>query len=427
MRAAVVGLGVEGKKAFKSLIEHDWNVYASDSNIDIDLEELNISIADASIYTDNDKFSINTNKIDLDLGYMDKDIIKSCDAIVLSPSLWNSKIANEFQKTGKLICDVFKKHKKIFTIGITGTNGKTTSSTMLKEILEKAGKKVLIGGNAGGGFQGYCEVFLEAEKENFDFIIIEVCDMTLDFCKYCFDFDLLGLTNIGNDHINVHGSLNNYKLSLLDFFENKDIVIYENEKNIEDFEIVANNIIKYHNFKDEINVVGEFNRLNAGLANSIAKYLNINEKIINNTLKSFESLEGRLKKFKLNNSDIYIGKTDNSDAIKSIINERNFYAMFIGTPRFSEKHRFDILNEISKSKPEVIVLFPGLEDTIDLAIERLAEINYEGKIEVANNIDDIVGFVAEYSHEEAIFIGGNGQDRIISIQNRIELLAKSCG
>ena len=426
MKAGIVGLGVEGKKAFKSLIAHGWEVYATDSNIDIDLEELEIAIADAIIYTDVGKITIKTDKTTIDLGYKNNDIIKNCDVIVLSPSLWGSKIANELQKTGRLLCDVLVEHKEIFTIGITGTNGKTTSSTMLKEILEKAGKKVLIGGNAGGGFQGYYEILLEAQKKNFDFIIVEVCDMTLDFCKYCFDFDLIGLTNIGNDHINVHGSLENYKLSLLNFFKNKDIILYNHEKYSEEFKKIANKSSKYHNFEDEINMVGEFNRLNAGLAEAIAKQLHIDRKIINDTLKNFEDIEGRLKKFKLNTSQIYVGKTDNSDAIKYIINEKNFYSVFIGTPRKIEKHRLDILNEVSKTDPEVIVLFPGLEDTIDLAIERLEDLNYAGKIEIANNLDEIIRFIVEYSHEEAIFIGGNGQNIIVDIQNRLELLANFC-
>ena len=426
MKAAVIGLGVEGKKASKSLIKHHWDVYATDPNTDIDLEELKLYIADATISTEKDKISMNSNKISIDLGYMDKDIVKSCDAIVLSPSLWNLKIANELRKTEKLICDKLKKHREIFTIGITGTNGKTTSSIMLKEILEKAGKKVLIGGNAGGGFQGYCEIILEAEKENSDFIIVEICDMTLDFCKYCFDLDLLGLTNIGNDHINFHGSIDNYKLSLLDFFENKNIIIYENEKDIEEFKKVAKKFLCYSAFSEEIKMVGEFNRLNAGLASSMAKYLKIDEKIINDSLKSFESLDGRLKKYELNDSDVYIGKTDNSDAIKHILDEKEFFAIFVGTPRFSEKHRLDILNEVSKANPKVIVLFPGLEDTIDLAIERLKDLNYKGKIEKANSIKEIINLIVEYSHEEAILIGGNGQDTIIDIQNRLELLTKSC-
>jgi UDP-N-acetylmuramoylalanine--D-glutamate ligase len=72
------------------------------------------------------------------------------------------------------------------------------------------------------------------------------------------------------------------------------------------------------------------------------------------------------------------------------------------------------------------VLFSGLEDTIDLAIERLKDLNYAGKIEVANNIEEIISLIEKYSHEESIFIGGNGQDTIINIQNRLKLLANSC-
>lgn len=426
MKAAVIGLGVEGKKASKSLINHGWEVYATDLKTDIDLEELEIGIMDIDITADIDKISIRDEKIFMDLGYSDEDMINDCDAVVLSPSLWNSKIANDIQLSGKLICDILTKHRKTFTIAVTGTNGKTTTSTMIKEILENAGKKVLIGGNAGGGFQGYCEIFLEAENKDYDVIIVEVCDMTLNFCKYCFDFDLIALTNIGNDHINVHGSLNNYKNSLSEFFKNKDIIIDENEENFSEFEKNAKKTLKYTKYPETIKLFGDFNKLNAGLASKIANYLDIDENIVENTLKNFEAIEGRLKKFKLFDSNIYIGKTDNSDAVKSILNEQLFYAVFIGTPRYHEEYRLDILNEVSKSNPEVIVLFPGLENTIDLCLERLNSLSYEGRIEIAYDIDEIVTFIAEYSHEDAMFIGGNGQDMIIEIQSRLKLLCEKC-
>ena len=119
-------------------------------------------------------------------------------------------LSDKYQKQGKLLCDVLTKHREIFTIGITGTNGKTTTVTMIRKILEKAGYNVLIGGNGGGGFEGYYDLILEAEKGDYDVMLIEVCDMTLDFCNYCFDFDIVGLTNIGNDHMNVHKSIENY-------------------------------------------------------------------------------------------------------------------------------------------------------------------------------------------------------------------------
>ena len=119
-----------------------------------------------------------------------------------------------------------------------------------------------------------------------------------------------------------------------------------------------------------------------------------------------------------------MGKTDNSDALASVLGEKNFYALFIGTPRHNETHRLDILDVAVKYNPEVIVLFPGLDDTLDIAIYRLNSLGYMGNIITVNTLDQIIELVAEYSHEEAILIGGNGQDVIIEIQDRIKQISE---
>ena len=46
MKAAVIGLGVEGKKAVTSLLNHGWEVYATDLNINVDLNGLNLPVLD---------------------------------------------------------------------------------------------------------------------------------------------------------------------------------------------------------------------------------------------------------------------------------------------------------------------------------------------------------------------------------------------
>lgn len=357
------------------------------------------------------------------------DTIASCDAVMLSPSLWKTELARNVVSSGNHISDFLTRHKSIKTIGITGTNGKTTTVYMLKEILENSGKKVLVGGNAGGGFNGYCDVILEAENEDYDIILIEVCDMTLKYCNYCFDFDLVGLTNIGNDHMDIHRSIENYKNKILDFSKNKTIFLDKDLKYFSEFEEEISdlsNLLSYDEYLGDLKVFGKFNRLNAGLAASIATYLGVDDEVIFNTLNNFKAIEGRLKIFKLNDSEIFIGKTDNSDAVKSLLDEKYFYAAFVGTPRINEEHRFDILNTVVYSSPEVIVLFPGLDDTVDHGLYRLKSIGFDGRIEVANNLDEIIGFIAEYSHEDAIFIGGNGQEKIIEIQERLKALSDIC-
>ena len=72
----------------------------------------------------------------------------------------------------------------------------------------------------------------------------------------------------------------------------------------------------------------------------------------------------------------------------------------------------------------MIVIFPGLDDNLDLAIYRLNYLRYRGRVLTATSLDDIIALVAEFSHEEAMLIGGNGQDAIINIQERIKLISE---
>ena len=424
MKAAVIGLGVEGKKAVKSLLNHGWEVYATDLNVDVDLYGLDLPMLSMNMIDDKETVSIVGENITVDLGFSNAYAIESCDAIAISPSMFGGAFAEKLLKNQRLLSDVETKHRDIFTIGITGTNGKTTTVHMLKTILENSGKKVLVGGNGGGGFSGYYDLILEANQEDFDILLVEVCDMTLDFANYCFDFDMVGLTNIGNDHMDVHKTIANYKNSLVRFFSDKTIFTAFNQDFNADFKESAKNTISYFAYQDDLQVVGKFNLLNAGLASAIARELKVPKDVIRDSLSGFKAVEGRLDVYKINDASVYVGKTDNSDALASVLAEKDFYALFIGTPRHNEIHRLDILDVAVKYNPEVIVLFPGLDDTLDLAIYRLNSLGYMGNIITVNTLDQIIELVAEYSHEDAILIGGNGQDIIIDIQERVKQISE---
>lgn len=424
MRAAVIGLGVEGKKAVNSLLKHGWDVYATDLNMNVDLDGLDLPYLSMNLIEDSQSVSIVGDRITVDLGFSNSYAIEECDAIAISPSMFGGAFANRLLESNELLCDVVCGHRDLFTIGITGTNGKTTTVHMLKSILEDAGRKVLVGGNGGGGFSGYYDLILEANEGDYDILLVEVCDMTLDFANYCFDFDMVGLTNIGNDHMDVHKTIANYKDSLVRFFSNKTIFTAYNQDFNSDFKESASQTIPYFVYQDELKLFGKFNMLNAGLAAAIAKELKVPKDIIRQSLANFNAVEGRLDVYKINDADVYVGKTDNSDALASILAERNFYALFIGTPRHHEEHRLDILDVAVQYNPEVIVLFPGLDDTLDIAIYRLNSLGYMGNIITVNTLDQIIELVAEYSHEDAILIGGNGQETIIEIQERIKLISE---
>lgn len=424
MKAAVIGLGVEGKKAVNSLLRHGWEVYATDLNINVDLNGLDLPTLSGSMIEDKQTISIVGDNITVDLGFTNSFAIETCDAIAISPSMFGGSFAEKLLENGELLCDVASKHRDLFTIGITGTNGKTTTVHMLKSILEDDGKKVLVGGNGGGGFSGYYDLILEAEEGDYDVLLVEICDMTLDFANYCFDFDMVGLTNIGNDHMDVHKTIANYKNSLVRFFTDKTIFTAFDQDFNSDFKRAAKETIPYFAYQDELQLVGKFNLLNAGLAMAIARELKVSKTQVRESLANFKAVEGRLDVYKINDAQVYVGKTDNSDALASVLAEKDFYALFIGTPRHNETHRLDILDVAVNYNPEVIVLFPGIDDTLDMAIYRINSLGYMGNIITVNTLDQIIELVAEYSHEEAILIGGNGQDTIIDIQERIKEISE---
>lgn len=400
MKVAVVGLGVEGINSVESLLNHGYEVYASDIDDNIQLKE--------------DK------ELDIDLGFHNFDKIENSDAVVLSPSLWDKKVFEKFKSDRKLLSDFITSHRSIFTIGVTGTNGKTTTTMMISDILQKAGLKVLTGGNAGGGFKGYTEVILEATSSDYDVLLVEVCDMTLDFCQNAFDFDLIVVTNIGRDHLEVHQSLENYQKSLSKFVRGKIVVL--NQEN-EVFGQLIKKTSETHFFTKipyKLNLFGDFNLKNAAAAAKAAQILEIPDKIIESTLKNFNGLPGRSTVIQLPNSRIVVGKTDNVDATAAVLDEGIFQVIIIGTPRKEELCRLDIFREVSKTNPEIIAIFPGLDNTINEAKNILKEEKYHGEVFNLKDVDDVVKFALKYSEKYPnVFIGGNGQHMMIKITKNL--------
>ena len=94
MKAAVIGLGVEGKKAVNSLLKHGWEVYATDLNINVDLNGLNLPVLDMNMIDDNQTVSIVGDRITVDLGFTNSYAIEECDAIAFSPSMFGGSFAN---------------------------------------------------------------------------------------------------------------------------------------------------------------------------------------------------------------------------------------------------------------------------------------------------------------------------------------------
>lgn len=105
-----------------------------------------------------------------------------------------------------IICDI-ELFYRIFpdrkTIGVTGTNGKSTSTTLIHHILEECGKPVQLGGNIGTA------VFeLDVSDKN-AWIVLEISSFQMDLCP-TFRPDISVVLNLTPDHIDRHGDMDHY-------------------------------------------------------------------------------------------------------------------------------------------------------------------------------------------------------------------------
>ncbi len=214
--------------------------------------------------------------------------------------------------------------KKLTLIGITGTNGKTTTTEILAQILEKAGKKIALSNSVRfkigkeekintlrmtmpGRF--FIQRFLrKAVNENCEIAILEVTSEGIKQHRHRFlDFKIAVFLNLAPEHIESHGSFEKYREAKGKLFEaTKDthIINIEDENSNYFFQFPAKKKITFglergdFNLKNtnlKLKILGEFNLYNALAAFSVAKILGVDEKIIKETLENFKGAPGRME------------------------------------------------------------------------------------------------------------------------------------
>ena len=250
---------------------------------------------------------------------------RNTDFIIKSPGISNESnlIKNLKSKKINVISEIefASKYTNAIIIGITGSNGKTTTTILTYEILKKAGLNVEIAGNIGNSFAKSV-----AEKK-FDYCVLELSSFQLDDIVN-FSPKYAVITNITPDHLDRYN--NNFedytksKLRITINQSNKDYLIFNlddsvlknnvNSKltkaNLHSFSI--NNfysktkikkdkiIINALNKKDMINtigfpLIGRHNLLNAMAASTVASLLEISNKKIRDSLIHFKGAPHRME------------------------------------------------------------------------------------------------------------------------------------
>jgi len=155
----------------------------------------------------------------LEVGDYNARVLEGADMVVPSPGVPpNSDLLVEAQKKNiPVVSEIELAYwfLKVPVIAVTGTNGKTTTTTLLGEILRRSGKKVFVGGNIGTPLIEYAET---SQKD--DFVVAEISSFQLQWIEKFRPFIAI-LLNITCDHINYHGSFAEYRRVKAGIFANQ--------------------------------------------------------------------------------------------------------------------------------------------------------------------------------------------------------------
>ncbi len=265
------------------------------------------------------------NKIEFETGGHTEKVF-DCDFIVVSPGVpSDAKILKDaLDKKIDVISEVELAASicKGNIIAITGTNGKTTTTSLCAYVFDKCGKKVYSAGNIGLAFS---EIAAEVKED--EFVALEVSSFQLDFIK---DFKpkVAAILNITPDHLNRYeNKFENYIASKNRIYLNQDSgdylilnaddeVISNSIKNVKSnivrfslktqqengVYVDSENIIlklagneKFRCSVNDLSLLGEHNIANTMAVIAAAKLFDLDSKLIKEAIGSFKGVEHRLE------------------------------------------------------------------------------------------------------------------------------------
>ena len=193
----VVGLGVSGRAAARFLGARGATLLLTDKKTDLETSQL--------------------PRGEVHLGFETASWLKGVDLVVTSPGIPRDSIllceavARGIPVIGEL--ELASRFIKPPIIGITGTNGKSTVTTMIGDILKAAGKRVFVGGNLG-------TPLIEAADKDVDVLVIEISSFQLEWIE-TFRAHVAIHLNLTDDHFERYRDLEDYGRAKARIFENQ--------------------------------------------------------------------------------------------------------------------------------------------------------------------------------------------------------------
>lgn len=215
-KVAVVGIGVSNVPLIKFLVKLGANVTAFDMKNEEGLGEIAVEFKNIGV------------KLELGEGYLDK--LTGFEVVFKTPSMRiDCDALVKVKDEGAYITsemEEFVRYCKGKIYGITGSDGKTTTTTIVSKLLESQGYKTWVGGNIGTPLFSNIE---EIEEDHM--VVLELSSFQLMTMNSPIDVAIV--TNLAPNHLDMHKNMKEYIDSKKNIFlhQNKDNILVVNREN----------------------------------------------------------------------------------------------------------------------------------------------------------------------------------------------------
>ena len=400
----IAGLGRTGIETIKFLIGKGAKVKATDINsFDILPNEIS-ELIDSGLEVETGKHSEN--------------FLNWSDIVILSPGIsFNTQFVKEAIRKNKEVISEIELAQFFITkpiIAITGSNGKTTTTSLISSILENNNYKVFTGGNIGIPL-----ITIADKDQDFDYIVLELSSFQLQGTKSFKPYVAIFL-NISPNHLDHHANFEEYLNSKMKIFKNQNsnewAIINRSNENIENLlSDIGSNIVSFGNIPDselkvvnkevhtrkniydlsKIKLIGAHNLENAMCAIAVSEITNCNKEKTIEAITNFKSLPHRIEFVKnLNGVKIYNDSKSTSPGatLKALESITSPIILLAGGK--DKGISFEILKETVNKKVKHLILFGESKFRMKEQIGKCVNTT------VTNNLKDAVNEAISHSSSE---------------------------
>ena len=353
-------------------------------------------------------------------------LILNADEVVKSPGIPSTApMVRKLTEQGTHIISEIEfaaRYDNAKKVCITGSNGKTTTTSIIYYLLQNAGLNVGLGGNIGKSYA------MQVATEQHDYYVLEMSSFQLDNC-YDFRPDIAIITNITPDHLDRYDyNFENYiraKFRITQNLRPEDCFIFDSDDaiTIEHLDKIVLQakmlpftqktevsqgaflrddkiVVRYEQSESEIYLKelalgGRHNIYNSMAAALAAKAAGIDNEVIRNSLKTFKAVEHRLESVLSVGGVLYINdsKATNVDAAWYALECQTKPVVWIVGGK-DKGNDYSVLNDLVKDKVKAIVCMGVDNSKIHAAFE---DIVGSANIKDTLSAEEAVKAAAEYA------------------------------